>query len=100
MRDKREHTGRRPQDAIIRSPAPPVPLSFATDDQWEFSSCLSAHCRLTQLLYHHFCVSTLPACAVVDVETRFRAADSFGSITSATETFIRRERTFSCELQL
>ena len=40
-------------------------------------------------------VSTFPACAVVDVETRFRPADSFGSITSATETTVRRERTSS-----
>ena len=61
MRDKREHTGRLPQDAIVRSLTPAVPIvssSFATDDQCGFSSCLSAHCRLTHLLHHHFRVNT------------------------------------------
>ena len=35
-----------------------VSSSFATDGQCGFSSCLSAHCRLTHLLHHHFRVNT------------------------------------------
>ena len=97
MRYKREHTGRRPQDAIVRSLAPPVPLFHRLSRQTISAASAVACLLIAGSLISHLItsVSTLPACAVVDVETRFRAADSFGSITSATETSIRRERTSS-----
>ena len=97
MRDKREHTGRRPRDAVVRSLAPPVPLFHRLSRQTT-SAASAVPCLLiarSPISYTITSVSTLPACAVVDVETRFRAADSFGSITSATEISIRRERASS-----
>ena len=96
MRDKREHTGRRPGDAIVRSLVPPVPLFHRLSRQ-TISGASAVACLLiagSLISYTITSMSTLPACAVVDVETRFLPADSLASITSATETTVRRERTY------
>ena len=88
MRDKREHTGRRPRDAVVRSLAPHVPLFHRLSRQ-TISAASAVPCLLiasSLISYTITSVSTLLACAVVDVETRFRAA---------TETLKRRERASS-----
>ena len=76
MRDKREHTGRLLPDAIVRSLTPPVPL-FHRLLRLTVSAASAVACLLVAgSLLSHTTTSCQYFLAVVDVETRFRPADS------------------------